>query len=57
MGRSAVPTDLDPQDLPDIKSPSRQHTPADMRSLTHTYSRGMPGLASVRENASSSWRD
>jgi hypothetical protein len=32
LGRPAVSTDLDPQDLSDTEPPTRQHTPAYMRS-------------------------
>ena len=37
IGRPAVPTDLDSQDL--SQSPTSQHTPADMRLLTHIQQR------------------
>jgi hypothetical protein len=50
IGRPAVSTNLDPRDLSDTEPPTRQYTPADMRSQ-HIYSRGLPGLASVREDA------
>ena len=49
-GRPAVSTNLDPWDLLDTEPPTRQHTPTDMRPQ-HTYSRGLPGLDSVKENA------
>ena len=50
MGRPAVLTDLDPQDRSYTESLTRQHTAADTRPLTH-ISRGLPGLASVKEGA------
>ena len=49
IGRPAVSTNLDPWDLSDTEPPTRQHTLADMRSQ-HMYSRGLPALASVRED-------
>ena len=35
VGLSAVSIHLDPRDLSDIGTPTRQHTPADMRPPTH----------------------
>jgi hypothetical protein len=35
MGRSAVSSDLDLQDLSDTEAPTRQHIPADLRPPTH----------------------
>jgi len=48
MGRPAVSTDLDPQDLSDTEPPSRQHT---LAGHTHIYSRGLSGPVLVREDA------
>ena len=39
IGRSAVSTNLDPQDLLDTEPPTRQHTLADMRPPTHIQQR------------------
>ena len=39
MRRPTVSTDLDPKDLSDTETPTRQHTPADMRPLTHREQR------------------
>ena len=39
IGRPAVSTNLDPQDLSDTEPPTRQHTPADMRQSTHIQER------------------
>ena len=39
MGRPAVLTNLDPQDLSDTEPPTRQHIPADMSPLTHVQQR------------------
>ena len=39
VGKSAVSTDLDPQDLSDTEPPTRQHTPADIRPPTHIQKR------------------
>jgi hypothetical protein len=39
MGRPAVSTNLDPQDLSDTEPPTRQHTLADMRPPTHIQKR------------------
>jgi hypothetical protein len=39
MGRPAVSTDMDLRDLSDTEPPNRQHTPADMRPLTHIQQR------------------
>jgi hypothetical protein len=50
IGRPAVSTSLDPRDLSDTEPPIRQHTLADMRPQ-HIFSRGLPGLATVREEA------
>lgn len=50
IGRPAVSTNLDPQDLTETKSPTRQHTLA-INEAPNTYSRGLPCLASVREIA------
>jgi hypothetical protein len=48
--RPAVSTDLDPQDLSDTETPTRQHTPAEMRLWTHIKQRTIcSGL--VREDA------
>jgi hypothetical protein len=49
IGRPAVSTNLDPQYLPDIETTTRQPTGAGLRPQP-IYSRGLPGLASVREN-------
>jgi hypothetical protein len=35
VGIPGVSTNLDPGDLSDTGTPTRQHTPADMRSSTH----------------------
>jgi hypothetical protein len=51
VGGPAVSINLDPQDLSDTGPPTRQHTPADMRPSTHIYSRGLPGLCSIRDDA------
>jgi hypothetical protein len=39
MGRPAVSTDLDLCDLSDTEPPTGQHTPTDIRSLTHIQPR------------------
>jgi hypothetical protein len=39
VGGPAVSTNLDPRDLSDTEPPTRQHTPADMRSTTHIQQR------------------
>jgi hypothetical protein len=39
MERPAVSTFLDPQDLSDTESPTRQHTPADRSSPTYIQQR------------------
>jgi hypothetical protein len=39
IGRPAVSTNLDPQDLSDTEPPTRQHTPAEMRLPTHRQQR------------------
>jgi hypothetical protein len=49
IGKPAVSTNLDHWDLSDTEPPTRQHTLNDMRSQ-HMYSRGLPALASVRED-------
>jgi hypothetical protein len=41
---------LDPQNLSDTEPPTRHHTPAAVRPQ-NIYSRGLPGLDSVREDA------
>jgi hypothetical protein len=46
-----VSINLDTQDLSNTGPPNRQHTPADMRFPQHTYSRGLPGLCSFRDDA------
>jgi hypothetical protein len=50
MGIPAVSTNLDLRDLSDTEPSTRQHTLADMRPR-RIYSRGLLGLASVREDA------
>jgi hypothetical protein len=45
-----VSTILEPQDLSNTRPLTRQHTPADI-GPKHIYSRGVPGLGSVREGA------
>ena len=39
IGRPAISTNLDPQDLSDTEPPTKQHTPADMRPTTHIQQR------------------
>ena len=39
MGRPTVSTDLEPRDLSDTETPTRQYTPADMRPLTYIQQR------------------
>jgi hypothetical protein len=51
VGGPAVPIKLDLQDVSDTGTPTREHTPADMKPATHIYNRGMSGLGSVREDA------
>jgi hypothetical protein len=46
----AVSTNLGPWDLSVTEPPTRQDTPADMRSPTH-YSRGLLGLDLIREDS------
>jgi hypothetical protein len=48
-----VSTNLDPRDLSNTGPLTRQHTPADMRPQ-HIYSRGLPGLGLIREDAPNS---
>ena len=47
VGGPAVSINLDLRDLSDIGPPNRQHTPADQ----HTYSRELPVLCSLRDDA------
>jgi hypothetical protein len=49
MGGAAVSINLDPWDLSDTRPPTKHQTLADMRPW-HIYSRGLPGLAPVRED-------
>jgi hypothetical protein len=51
IGGPAVSINLDPRDLSDTGPQSKQHTPAGMRPPQHIYSRGLPGLGSIRDNA------
>jgi hypothetical protein len=39
IGRPAVSTNLDCQDLSDTEPPTRQHIPLDMRPMTHMQQR------------------
>ena len=39
IGKPGVSSNLDPRDLSDTEPPTRQHTPADMRPLTHIQQR------------------
>jgi hypothetical protein len=49
VGRRAVSTNLDPQDLSDTGPPTRQHTPADLRPPTHIQQRtAESGLSSEK---------
>jgi hypothetical protein len=48
MGKPAVSTDLDSQDLSDTEPGSKQQL---IREPWHIYSRGLPGLVSVRDDA------
>lgn len=45
---------LDPWELPNTESPTRQHTQDDWRPLL--YSRRLPGIASFREDERNPWR-
>jgi hypothetical protein len=45
----AVSINLDPRDLSNIGPPNRQHPPANRRPQ-HTYSRGLPGFCSFRDD-------
>jgi hypothetical protein len=49
VGGSAVSLNLDPRDPSNTGPPNRQHTTADMRPQ-HTYSRGLLGLCSFRDD-------
>jgi hypothetical protein len=58
IGRPVVSTNPDCWDLSDTKPPTRQHTPADMSHPSprrHIYNRGLPGVASVREDEPNPW--
>ena len=48
--RPAVSTNLDSMELPESELPTTHHTQPDLRPL-FIYSRGVPGLASVEEDA------
>jgi hypothetical protein len=49
VGGPPVSINLDPRDLSDTGSATRQHTPVYMRPLTHIQ-QGLLGLCSVRED-------
>jgi hypothetical protein len=53
VGGSAVSINLVPRDLSDTGTPTRQHTPDDMR-LQHICSRELLGLDLIREDAPNS---
>jgi hypothetical protein len=51
VGGPAVSVNLDSWDLSNTGPLNRQYTPADIRLLQHTHSRGLPGLCSFRDDA------
>jgi hypothetical protein len=48
IGRTAVSTNLDHQDLSDTEPPTRQHTSSDMRPPTHIQQRTAGSALSER---------
>ena len=56
-GRPAVSTNLDPWDLSDTESPTRQHTWAGLRLWTHIQQRTVWSGLSLRIRSTYPWRD